>query len=177
MHFVAKMKFANANEVSHCLGMKSVTPTHNKHPPHTHTLYTLSVCVPFNLIACSLTPLSPSPSLSQAIAGEIGMDQVLDNIANSLFNGLLPAVWSKLAPATCKQLASWLEHLNVSRSSLISPLPPSPSMPDQSLINLLAPKFRIAPCSTSIGPSRVNLWSCGCLDCIYRRAISLLWCR
>ncbi|XP_017847923.1 dynein heavy chain 10, axonemal [Drosophila busckii] len=49
--------------------------------------------------------------LRKAIAGEIGMDTVLDNIANSLFNGLLPAVWSKLAPATCKQLASWLEHL------------------------------------------------------------------
>ncbi|KAI8044521.1 hypothetical protein M5D96_000690 [Drosophila gunungcola] len=43
------------------------------------------------------------------------MDNVLDNIANSLFNGLLPAAWSKLAPATCKQLASWLEHLRVSR--------------------------------------------------------------
>lgn len=60
--------------------------------------------MPFNLIACS----------PQAIAGEIGMDNVLDNIANSLFNGLLPAAWSKLAPATCKQLASWLEHLRVS---------------------------------------------------------------
>ncbi|KAH8358423.1 hypothetical protein KR093_000053 [Drosophila rubida] len=49
--------------------------------------------------------------LRKAIAGEIGMDNVLDNVANSLFNGLLPVVWSKLAPATCKQLASWLEHL------------------------------------------------------------------
>ncbi|KAH8382819.1 hypothetical protein KR009_005420 [Drosophila setifemur] len=51
--------------------------------------------------------------LRKAIAGEIGMDNVLDNIANSLFNGLLPAAWSKLAPATCKQLASWLEHLRL----------------------------------------------------------------
>ncbi|KAH8295402.1 hypothetical protein KR018_010894 [Drosophila ironensis] len=50
--------------------------------------------------------------LRKAIAGEIGMDNVLDNIANSLFNGLLPVSWSKLAPATCKQLASWLEHLH-----------------------------------------------------------------
>ncbi|XP_064550918.1 dynein axonemal heavy chain 10 [Drosophila montana] len=49
--------------------------------------------------------------LRKAIAGEIGMDNILDNIANSLFNGLLPASWAKLAPATCKQLASWLEHL------------------------------------------------------------------
>jgi len=66
--------------------------------------YLVSI-VPFNLIASS----------PQAIAGEIGMDNVLDNVANSLFNGLLPVVWSKLAPATCKQLASWLDHLNVSR--------------------------------------------------------------
>ncbi|KAH8257767.1 hypothetical protein KR038_000855 [Drosophila bunnanda] len=51
--------------------------------------------------------------LRKAIAGEIGMDNVLDNIANSLFNGLLPGAWSKLAPATCKQLASWLEHLRL----------------------------------------------------------------
>lgn len=50
----------------------------------------------------------------QAIAGEIGMDNVLDNIANSLFNGLLPNDWRKLAPATCKQLGSWMEHLQVS---------------------------------------------------------------
>ncbi|KAI8122976.1 axonemal, Dynein heavy chain 10 [Lucilia cuprina] len=48
-----------------------------------------------------------------AIAGEIGMDNILDNIANSLFNGLLPADWRKLAPDTCKQLGSWLEHLQV----------------------------------------------------------------
>ncbi|XP_036342427.1 dynein heavy chain 10, axonemal-like [Rhagoletis pomonella] len=39
------------------------------------------------------------------------MDNVLDNIANSLFNGLLPSDWRKLAPDTCKQLGSWMEHL------------------------------------------------------------------
>ncbi|XP_017478046.1 PREDICTED: dynein heavy chain 10, axonemal [Rhagoletis zephyria] len=49
--------------------------------------------------------------LRKAIAGEIGMDNVLDNIANSLFNGLLPSDWRKLAPDTCKQLGSWMEHL------------------------------------------------------------------
>lgn len=49
--------------------------------------------------------------LRKAIAGEIGMDLVLDNIANSLFNGLLPNDWRKLAPATCKQLGAWMEHL------------------------------------------------------------------
>ncbi|XP_037820573.1 dynein heavy chain 10, axonemal isoform X1 [Lucilia sericata] len=51
--------------------------------------------------------------LRKAIAGEIGMDNILDNIANSLFNGLLPADWRKLAPDTCKQLGAWLEHLQV----------------------------------------------------------------
>lgn len=49
----------------------------------------------------------------QAIAGEIGMDNILDNIANSLFNGQLPAYWAKLAPATCKQLGGWMDHLQV----------------------------------------------------------------
>ncbi|XP_058981464.1 dynein axonemal heavy chain 10-like [Musca domestica] len=49
--------------------------------------------------------------LRKAIAGEIGMDNILDNIANSLFNGLLPSDWRKLAPDTCKQLGSWMEHL------------------------------------------------------------------
>ncbi|CAD7085089.1 unnamed protein product [Hermetia illucens] len=49
--------------------------------------------------------------LRKAIAGEIGMDSVLDNISNSLFNGQLPNEWRKLAPATCKQLGSWMDHL------------------------------------------------------------------
>lgn len=50
--------------------------------------------------------------LRKAIAGEIGMDSILDNIANSLFNGQLPADWKRLAPDTCMQLASWMKHLN-----------------------------------------------------------------
>ncbi|TMW44402.1 hypothetical protein DOY81_010514 [Sarcophaga bullata] len=49
--------------------------------------------------------------LRKAIAGEIGMDNILDNIANSLFNGLIPSDWRKLTPATCKSLGAWLEHL------------------------------------------------------------------
>lgn len=49
--------------------------------------------------------------LRKAIAGEIGMDAMLDSIATSLFNGQLPMPWRKLAPATCKQLGSWMDHL------------------------------------------------------------------
>lgn len=164
--FCCQNKFTNANELGRCchclLGLDVVTP------PHTNILAPLT-CTPlihlgpFNLIACS----------PQAIAGEIGMDNVLDNVANSLFNGLLPVVWSKLAPATCKQLASWLEHLKVScsRSSLIRGWHKNQSVPR--LINLslshLDWPFRIAPFSTSIGRCRASRWSCGCLDCTYRR--------
>lgn len=50
--------------------------------------------------------------LRKALAGEIGMDVVLDNIASSLFNGQIPGDWRKLAPDTCKSLANWMEHLN-----------------------------------------------------------------
>ncbi|XP_055373636.1 dynein axonemal heavy chain 10 [Condylostylus longicornis] len=49
--------------------------------------------------------------LRKAISGEIGMDNVLDNISNSLFNGHLPNDWRKLAPATRKILGTWVEHL------------------------------------------------------------------
>ncbi|KAJ6635868.1 Dynein axonemal heavy chain 10 [Pseudolycoriella hygida] len=49
--------------------------------------------------------------LKKAISGEIGMDQTLDNISNSLYNGQLPDDWRKLAPATCMQLGAWMNHL------------------------------------------------------------------
>lgn len=50
--------------------------------------------------------------LRKALAGEIGMDVVLDNIATSLFNGQIPDDWRKLAPDTCKSLPNWIVHLN-----------------------------------------------------------------
>lgn len=50
--------------------------------------------------------------LRKALAGEIGMDLNLDNIATSIFNGQIPDDWRKLAPDTCKSLSSWMEHLN-----------------------------------------------------------------
>ncbi|XP_059059014.1 dynein axonemal heavy chain 10 [Achroia grisella] len=48
--------------------------------------------------------------LRKALAGEIGMDAVLDNVSYSLFNGQLPLVWRQLAPATCKRLGGWMDH-------------------------------------------------------------------
>lgn len=48
--------------------------------------------------------------LKRALAGEIGMDAVLDNVAWSLFNGQLPASWRKLCPQTCKSLGGWMNH-------------------------------------------------------------------
>lgn len=48
--------------------------------------------------------------LRRALAGEVGMDAVLDNVATSLFNGQLPAAWRKLCPATCKALGGWIDH-------------------------------------------------------------------
>ncbi|XP_066582837.1 dynein axonemal heavy chain 10 [Prorops nasuta] len=48
--------------------------------------------------------------LRKAIAGEIGMDAELEEISISLFNGSLPKVWAKYAPANKKNLAGWAVH-------------------------------------------------------------------
>jgi dynein heavy chain len=48
--------------------------------------------------------------LQRALVGEIGMSAELDELAFSLFNGALPGVWRKLAPATEKSLGAWLDH-------------------------------------------------------------------
>lgn len=47
---------------------------------------------------------------SQALIGEVGMSSALEGIANALFNGTIPAMWMKLAPATLKNLANWITH-------------------------------------------------------------------
>lgn len=49
-------------------------------------------------------------SLQRALVGEIGMSAALDGLAQALFNGALPGSWRRLAPATQKNLASWIEH-------------------------------------------------------------------
>jgi dynein heavy chain len=38
------------------------------------------------------------------------MSSELDEVAKSLFNGQLPNIWRKLAPATLKSLGGWMEH-------------------------------------------------------------------
>lgn len=48
--------------------------------------------------------------LQRALVGEIGMSAELDELAFALFNGALPAMWRRLAPATEKSLSSWLDH-------------------------------------------------------------------
>eukprot|EP01006_Ploeotia_vitrea_P031480 TRINITY_DN63809_c0_g1_i1.p2 TRINITY_DN63809_c0_g1~~TRINITY_DN63809_c0_g1_i1.p2 ORF type:complete len:721 (+),score=97.62 TRINITY_DN63809_c0_g1_i1:74-2164(+) len=48
--------------------------------------------------------------LGKALQGVIGMSAELDDLAHSLFNGQLPHAWRILAPATRKNLGSWLQH-------------------------------------------------------------------
>lgn len=48
--------------------------------------------------------------LRKALKGEIGMSAKLDELANALFNGVLPASWRILAPQTEKSLGSWMLH-------------------------------------------------------------------
>ena len=46
----------------------------------------------------------------QALAGEVGMSNELDDVSRSLYNGMIPTIWRKLAPATLKQLGNWMSH-------------------------------------------------------------------
>ncbi len=46
--------------------------------------------------------------LQRALAGEIGFSASLEAVAQSLFNGQLPAAWARLNPATEKGLGSWM---------------------------------------------------------------------
>lgn len=48
--------------------------------------------------------------LQRALIGEIGMSDDLDSLGESLFNGFLPPMWAKAAPATEKKLGSWMLH-------------------------------------------------------------------
>ncbi|KAH8871924.1 Dynein heavy chain 10, axonemal [Schistosoma japonicum] len=51
-------------------------------------------------------------TLKRALNGEVGMSAELDNVARSLFNGQVPNVWQRLAPATKKSLGSWMIHFH-----------------------------------------------------------------
>ncbi len=48
--------------------------------------------------------------VSQALAGEVGMSNILDELARALFNGQIPSMWRRLAPDTLKSLGNWIAH-------------------------------------------------------------------
>ncbi|KAL3856163.1 hypothetical protein ACJMK2_010948 [Sinanodonta woodiana] len=51
-------------------------------------------------------------TLKRALAGEVGMSSELDDVARSLFNGQIPSIWRRLAPATLKSLGNWMIHFD-----------------------------------------------------------------
>ncbi|KAJ3321068.1 Dynein heavy chain 10, axonemal [Boothiomyces sp. JEL0866] len=54
--------------------------------------------------------VSSLKDLRRALKGEIGMSAKLDELANALFNGVLPNSWRSLAPQTEKGLGGWMIH-------------------------------------------------------------------
>ena len=48
--------------------------------------------------------------LISSLKGEIAMNAEIEEIMNSIYNGLLPNQWRQLAPETQKSLLNWLEH-------------------------------------------------------------------
>jgi dynein heavy chain len=48
--------------------------------------------------------------LLNALAGLVGMSDMLDLLADALFNAKLPVIWKELAPGTQKGLGSWMTH-------------------------------------------------------------------
>lgn len=40
------------------------------------------------------------------------MSNELDDLSKALFNGQLPSMWRKLAPATKKTLGNWMDHFH-----------------------------------------------------------------
>jgi dynein heavy chain len=48
--------------------------------------------------------------LQKALVGIVGMSNELDDLAEALFQGVLPGIWRKLCPDTEKPLGSWITH-------------------------------------------------------------------
>ncbi|XP_015260407.1 PREDICTED: dynein heavy chain 10, axonemal [Cyprinodon variegatus] len=59
------------------------------------------------LVACMQQSLA---ELQRALVGEVGMSSELEDVAQALFNGHIPAIWKKLAPETLKSLGNWMSH-------------------------------------------------------------------
>lgn len=38
------------------------------------------------------------------------MSSELDDVARSMYNGLIPGIWRRLAPETLKSLGNWMLH-------------------------------------------------------------------
>lgn len=96
--------------------------------------------------------------LQKALAGEIGMDSILDNVAYSLFNGQLPAVWRKLAPATCKKLGGWMEHFEMRQQQYFT-----------WVIYLSQLRFTKIDLTLSFSLQQVNQQFYGCRVCIFQK--------
>jgi dynein heavy chain len=58
----------------------------------------------------TLTMLKSLTTLRRALKGEVGMSNELDDLSKALYNGQLPSMWRRLAPATKKNLATWMDH-------------------------------------------------------------------
>jgi len=50
--------------------------------------------------------------LQRAIAGEVSMSNVLEQLMNSIYLGRLPEMWADKAPMTEKSLSNWMIHFN-----------------------------------------------------------------
>lgn len=102
----------------------------------------------------------------QALAGEVGMSNQLDEVSRALFNGFLPHIWRKLAPDTLKTLGNWMIHfksrflqytswVSVKRRSRSRGAWQEPKDPTTDLLSLL----------TYCRSKRESPTSCGCQGC------------
>ena len=62
----------------------------------------------FNILVRKMA--SSLKELQRALTGEVGMSNALEELSRSLFNGTIPGMWARLAPATLKSLANWITH-------------------------------------------------------------------
>ena len=58
----------------------------------------------------TLTMSRSLTTLRRALKGEVGMSNELEDLSKALYNGQLPQMWRRLAPATKKNLATWMDH-------------------------------------------------------------------
>lgn len=81
--------------------------SHQK-PLHPTTVVLLQELERWNLLVVKMRV--SLEQLQKALKGIVGMSNELDELADALFNGFLPASWRRLAPHTEKGLGSWMMH-------------------------------------------------------------------